>query len=151
MAESCPVSVHAHHVAIFTTDLDRAIAWWEKMFNFKLVFRNLFPLPDGGASDMAWVKGENIYIELYGYPDKKQPPEDQYWSTLGTKHICICTTDEDFEPLIKHLEENGVPFTMRHYWPYPITSKPNGNKVAFILDPDGNLIELQEDFTPELY
>ena len=40
---------------------------------------------------------------------------------------------------------------MRHKWEYPITSKPNGNKVAFVLDPDGNIVEIQEDFTPELY
>lgn len=151
MAKQCPVKVHAHHVAIFTSNVDRAIAWWDQMFGFKLVFRNDFPLPDGGLSPMAWVKGDNIYIELYDYPDKGQPAPDQYWGTLGTKHICICCSDEDFEPLIAHLEENGVQFTMRHTWPYPITSKPNGNKVAFILDPDGNIIELQEDFTPELY
>lgn len=151
MAEKCPVRCHAHHVAIFTSDLDRAIAWWDKMFGFELVFRNDFPLPDGGLSPMAWVKGENLYIELYGYPEKDQPAPDQYWGTLGTKHVCICTTDEDFEPLVEHLKENGVEFTMRHKWEYPVTSKRNGNKVAFVLDPDGNIVEIQEDFTPELY
>ena len=151
MSNKCPVDLYVHHVAIFTSDIERSIKWWEEMLGFKKVFQNDFPLPDGGLSRMAWVKGPDCYIELYDYPDKKAPEPEAYWGTLGTKHICLYTKDDEFETLRAYLKEKGVTFTVEIKWDEEYIGKPGGCKVMFILDPDGTPIEIQETFTPEQY
>lgn len=151
MSNGCPVELYVHHVAIFTSNIERSIAWYEEMLGFKKVFQNDFPLPDGGLSRMAWVKGPDCYIELYDYPAKPAPSPDTYWGTLGTKHLCLFTRDEEFEKLRDYLKAKKVTFTIEHKWDEKFNRKPGGCRVIFILDPDGTPIEIQDTFTPELY
>ncbi len=151
MSNGCPVKLYVHHVAIFTSNLERSIAWYEEMLGFKKVFQNDFPLPDGGLSRMAWVKGPDCYLELYDYPDKPAPAPEAYWGTLGTKHLCLYAKDDEFEKIRSYLRSKKVTFTVEHKWDEKFNRKPGGCRVIFILDPDGTPIEIQDTFTPELY
>ena len=64
---ACPVDVDPHHVGIFVSDIDRALAWWEEMLGFQKMFENTFYLPDYGDARMAWVKKDGFYVELYDF------------------------------------------------------------------------------------
>jgi catechol 2,3-dioxygenase-like lactoylglutathione lyase family enzyme len=151
MSNGCPVELYVHHVAIFTSDIRRSIAWYEEMLGFKKVWQNDFPLPDGGLTTMAWVKGPDCYIELYDYPKKTPPAQEMYWSTLGTKHISLFVKDGEFEKIRDYLKSKKVTFIVETKWEEPLINRKSGCKVIFILDPDGTPIEIQEGFTPEKY
>ncbi len=151
MSNGCPVELYVHHVAIFTSNIEKSIAWYEEMLGFKKVFQNDFPLPDGGLTKMAWVKGPDCYIELYDYPKKPAPAPEAYWGTLGTKHISLFVKDGEFEKIREYLKSNKVTFTVEHKWDERYINRKDGCKVIFILDPDGTPIEIQEAFTPEKY
>lgn len=149
---SCPVKVLPHHVGIFVSDLDRAAAWWEEMFGFKKMFENTFFLPDYGNARMAWIKVGSIYIELYDFPGLSPLDKKRYWKEYGTKHICLYTADDEFDTLVKYLEEKGVTITIRaEHSAEKFTGRGANCKVVFIDDPDGNTIEIEQSFTPGEY
>lgn len=147
---SCPVEVHPHHVGIFTSDIERAIKWWEEMLGFKKMFEGEFFLPDYGNARMAWVKKDSFYIELYDFPRLAQDRE-RYWKTLGTKHVCLYVKDEDFEPLKEYLRSKGVKITVEAAHPPFKSGRPTECKVMFFDDPDGTTVEVQQECWPGEY
>jgi len=147
---SCPVEVHPHHVGIFVSDLDRSAAWWEEMFGFQKMFENIFFLPDYGNARMAFMKKDSFYIELYDFPGLRTD-NSQYWKTYGTKHVSLCTKDEDFDTLRDYLREKGVSVVVEALHQPEKTGKPSTIKVMFVLDPDGTSVEIQQSFTPGEY
>lgn len=147
---SCPVNVHPHHVGIFTSDIDRSIAWWEEMFGFTKKFENVFFLPDYGNARMAWMKKDNFYVELYDFPGL-ETDASKYWKTYGTKHFCLYVDDNDFDTLRNYLVEKGVKVVVEATHPPEKLKKPSVCKVMFILDPDGTSIEIQQSYTPGDY
>ena len=149
---SCPVKVKPHHVAMFTKNLEKTCQWWEDIFGFKKMFQNTFFLPDYGNAEMAWVKiADDFYIELYDFPGLNDTHAEHYWHEYGTKHLCLYVEDEDWEPLLEHLEKNGVEITVRAEHAPEKLGKPTSTKVIFINDPNGDTIELEQSFRPGEY
>ena len=149
---SCPVTLHPHHVAMFTKDLTETCKWWEDIFGFKTVFRNNFFLPDYGEADMAWVKiSDDFYIELYDFPGLDRDEKEHYWHEYGTKHICFWVEDDKWDTIIEHLKNNNVNITISAEHPPERLHKPTPTKVIFFDDPNGNTIELEQSFTPGEY
>ncbi len=146
----CPVEVHPHHVGIFASDIDRAVAWWEEMLGFDKMFENTFFLPDYGNARMAWVKKDGFYIELYDFPGL-ETDNSTYWKTYGTKHVSLFVDTGDFETLRDYLKEKGVSIVVEAEHPPEKLQRPEPCKVMFILDPDGTTVEIQESFTPGEY
>lgn len=148
---SCPVQFHPHHVAVFCSDINRSIQWWEEVFGAKKKFSNEFFLPDYGKAQMAWMQIDSLYIELYDFPGLAPETNEQYWKTYGTKHLCLYVADEDWDKMIAHLESKGVEIFVRAEHPPEKLSKPTSTKVIFLNDPDGNRVEVQQTFTPGDY
>ncbi len=148
----CPVKVKPHHVAMFTKNLEKTCQWWEDIFGFKTMFKNEFFLPDYGNAMMAWVKiSEDLYIELYDFPGLADTQAKHYWKEYGTKHLCLYVEDEDWDAMIKHLEDNNVEITVRAEHQPEKLGKPTSTKVIFFNDPNGNTVELQQTFKPGEY
>ena len=147
---ACPVDVHPHHVGIFVSDIDRALAWWEEMLGFQKMFENTFYLPDYGDARMAWVKKDGFYVELYDFPGLESD-EKVYWKTYGTKHLSLCVDAGGFDTLRDYLKEKGVPVVVEAVHPPEKLQMPTPCKVMFVLDPDGNRVEIQEKYTPGEY
>lgn len=150
---SCPVTVYPHHVGVFSSDLDRTAAWWEEMLGFTKMFENTFFLPDYGHARMAWMKApaSPFYIELYDFPGLNAFNREHYWHEYGTKHVCLYVKDDEFDTLVKHLEDKGVKITIRAQHPPELLHRPAPCKVIFIDDPDGNTVEIEQSYTPGEY
>ena len=144
------IPLHHHHVGIFVSDLDRSINWYNDVFGFELVARTIVPLPTG-MQDMCFMKHGDMYLELYDKRSLKPFSMDTYNGELGTKHLCFWVEDEDFEPLVKHLQEKNVPIIVNTRHPEEVCGKPGGNGVLYIADPDGILIEIVDKFFPEIH
>lgn len=152
MATTNPFKLYYHHVGLFVSDMDKSIQWYDEMLGYKVVFRKFFDLPGAGLVEMAWIKNNGHYIELYNYQDTKKPfTMEDYLGSLGTKHLCLYTADKDFYPLREYLESKNIDFWVKHHWTKEDTGKPGGVGVIYIKDPDGILIEIQQSYAPGEY
>lgn len=139
------------HVGIFVSDLERSIKWYDEILGFKLVHRDIHELPVGRA-DMCWLKGHGFYLELYQFEREQEAFQiEKYFSSLGTKHLCLCVPDDEFEAVRSYIYEKGVTVTVDTRWPEEKVKKPGGEGVLYITDPDGILIEIEECQTPGEY
>ena len=145
MSDNYPFKLYFHHIGIFVSDMDKSIQWYDEMLGYKLAFRKMFDLPNQGLVEMAWIKHNNHYIELYNYRTSQKPfTMEEHMGSLGTKHLCLYVDDDDLGPLTAYLESKNVEFWVKHHWPEESTGKPNGCGVIYIKDPDGILIEIQQ-------
>ena len=152
MSNQYPFELKYHHVGIFVSDMDRSLQWYDEMLGYKLKLRKIFHLPNQGPVEMAWIKHGSHYIELYHYVAQKRAfSMDDYLGSLGTKHLSLYVEDHVLAPLTEYLESKKVDFWVKHHWPEEVTERPNGCGVIYIKDPDGVLIEIQQNFTPGEY
>ncbi|MCH3916797.1 MAG: VOC family protein [Spirochaetia bacterium] len=155
------ISLYMHHVGMFVSDLDTSISWWKRMFGFSLVKKGNNRLPGQGIVSIAWIENPNhsCYLELFQYDGLKPFTMENYFGTLGTKHIGLYVRHEDFLNLKAHLKAEGANIVVDTRWPndqfgdliepLPATADPKESSgVIFITDPDGIWIEIMEEYYP---
>jgi catechol 2,3-dioxygenase-like lactoylglutathione lyase family enzyme len=137
------------HIGITVRDLECSICFYRDNFGFELVRRSQFkeeffegnpPLYNlrGVNCDTAILKTPNrVQLELFQF-SKTIPSETVPWNRAGLTHFALAT--DDVPGICKQLSANGISFFM------DIRTRPDGGKLMFIRDPDGNLIEVMEPF-----
>lgn len=131
-------TLRTNHFAVSVADLERSIKWYQRVFGFKLLCRNMInhintPVAHLDAPDSGFV------LELYSPPDVKPVPEDRKlpdedMKTNGNKHFSL--TMSDHKKTLQELDAMQIPVAfVAPCW---------GTVGVFINDPDGNLIELFE-------
>jgi lactoylglutathione lyase len=119
------------HVAIRVRDVKRTLDF----YTGKLGFREMLRLDrEDGRLWLFYLRiTDDQYLEVF--PEavgERAPVQDQN----GLNHICLTVTDLD--DTVRQLGERGVPLSR------PLKLGPDGNRQAWIEDPDGNRIELME-------
>ena len=126
-----------HHAGISVPDLDRALTWYCAAMGLRpghrfevppLGLRGAFALGDGGAG----VELLEMAGAVPGVP-KTDPPSAN--AVHGYNHACFYVTD--LEAAYARLLEHGA----GGVWD-PRESPEPGMRMAYVTDPDGNLIEL---------
>jgi methylmalonyl-CoA/ethylmalonyl-CoA epimerase len=130
------MTVLPHHFGMSVSDLDGAIAWFAKVLGFELDRKEDFLAKFG--VNIAFIKNGDFFIELFRHadaqaaaPERSVPNEDI--RTLGNKHMCFQISD--MGAMVERLNAHDV--TIAH-GPF----EAPGSVAAFILGPDGALIEL---------
>lgn len=126
-----------HHAGISVPDLDRALAWYCDALGLRPGFRFEVP-PVGLRGAFALGDGDTgvEFLELAGSvpgPPKTTPPEAN--GVHGHNHVCFHVTDLD--AAYARAVERGA----AEVWD-PRESPEPGMRMAYVTDPDGNLIEL---------
>ena len=126
------------HVGISVRNMEEALNWYEKNLGFTLVEDDGF-IPPLGAR-ICFVQNGDFQLELVEYEQPKPLPEDRLTpnsdlQTIGTKHVAFEV--ERMAEMRARLVENGVDIAHE--------VEMNGNKVMFIRDCSGVLIELIEN------
>lgn len=123
------------HVSIRTSDLARAIRFYEQYFGMSLATRRVIP---GNNAEIAFLEGEdtNFRLEITHYRSQQRFEQAEYEHRVFD-HLAF--TVDDMDALISRLREAGVTITDE-----PFILGPGGPRIAFIEDPDGVLIELIE-------
>ncbi len=118
------------HVAIRARDLDAVLAFYTD----KLGFREMFRLNhDDGSLMLVYVRvTEDQFLEFFPNGSGETPPA----SNVGYNHLCL--TVADIEATLRDLEARGVPLARG------LQTGRDGNRQAWIADPEGNRIELME-------
>jgi catechol 2,3-dioxygenase-like lactoylglutathione lyase family enzyme len=125
--KSQSVPIRHEHVHLFLPDAERAKsqAWYTKTFGAKASMRNEAPVADIPGVQMRFNKVDKALIPTRG---------------RVLDHIGFDVTD--LQAFIKKLEADGIKLDR------PYTKSPNGGALAFITDPWGTYIELNERPNP---
>ena len=142
----------AHHVAISTPDLERALGFYRDLLGFREVQRfewekgteiidKVLSLKDCSARQ-AMLKGGNLCIELFEFSSPTPNPMTPRRPVCDHGHTHLCLDVVDIETEYERLKAAGIEF---HVPPQDF-----GNlKATYGRDPDGNVFELQELLDPE--
>ena len=117
------------HVAVVTTDVERAARFYTEVLGFREVGR----LETSHSGTLVFVGLNGTTVELFGNGKARSSSGGD---EVGYKHICLRVDDVDAE--YARLKSLGVDFHME-----PATVDA-GLRIAFFRDPAGNPIELMQ-------
>ncbi len=130
------MTISAHHVGLTVTDIDRSEAWYRAALGLELQLS--FELRGGARGAMLRSAG-GAGVELFQVPDAQpgmsfaDPPTAM--RTAGFGHVAFETGDLD-AAYVRAIEAGAAAVWAPRQSPEP------DRRMAFIHDPDGNLIEL---------
>jgi len=116
------------HLAVVTTDLERAARFYKEVLGFRETGR--LQMEDGGT--IVFIALDSTNLELFGGGKPKEEKEESWQA--GLAHIALAVDDVDGE--YERISSHGVQFTMKP------TSAIAGLRIAFFKDLDGNVLEL---------
>ena len=117
------------HVAVVTTDVERAA----KFYTDALGFREVGRLETSHSGTLVFLSLGGTMVELFG---GGKPRASGDTGEVGYRHIALLVDDTDAE--YERLKGLGVEFTME-----PATVE-SGLRIAFFKDPDGSPIEIMQ-------
>lgn len=125
------------HVGINVADLDGTGAWYERAFG--LTVESRFTVPDVDLRGMMLLHPSGCRIELLERPGSGPGLQADHPNiavlTRGYGHICFCVDDVD--AAYAELIAAGAAARVQ-----PRPSPRPGARMAWVADPEGNLIEL---------
>jgi lactoylglutathione lyase len=119
------------HVAFKVSDVERSVRWYADALGARKVFHAKQQGERPELMFLEFAKGQFVEFFTNG-KNKLQPPAD----AIGYQHFCLLV--DDLEQALRHLAGMNV---FPHRGPFP--GRAN-YRIAFISDPDGNVIELME-------
>ena len=133
----------AHHVGLTVTDLDRAVEFYRDVLGLEVrdrfevggeAFATAVDVP-GATGSFAHLDAGDARVELVEYdpPGDDRPPADLNQS--GAVHLGLSVDDVD--GVVADLPDDVTTLSD------PRTTE-SGTRIAFLRDPDGNLVELLE-------
>ena len=119
------------HVAIKVTDLDRSLDFYINRLGFPEMLRLN---KDDGSTWLVYLRiTDNQYLEVFPGAENDRAPG---WDANGMNHMCLAV--EDIDAVVKRIEAAGISLLL------PLKLAVDGNRQAWLEDPDGNRIELME-------
>jgi catechol 2,3-dioxygenase-like lactoylglutathione lyase family enzyme len=116
------------HVAVVTTDIERAARFYTEVLGFRETLR----LETTHSGTIIFVSLNGTQMELFGGGKPRHASEDE--NEVGYTHITLLVDDVDAE--FSRLKSLGVEFSLEPQ------AAESGLRLAFLRDPDGNAIEL---------
>jgi lactoylglutathione lyase len=119
------------HIAIKVTDLNRSLDFYIN----KLGFPEMLRLHnDDGSTWLVYLRiTDDQYLEVFPGAETDRAPG---WNTNGMNHMCLIV--DDIEVVLAQIEAAGLSLLL------PLKTAIDGNRQAWLEDPDGNRIELME-------
>ncbi len=119
------------HIALKVRNLDEMAKFWRDQVGLQEMARLRH---DNGETWLIYLRiTDTQFLELIAGAETSKAPPD---GPAGVTHICLTIDDLDAEAA--RLAANGVTLTS------PIKTGEDGNRGAWIEDPEGNRIELME-------
>ena len=119
------------HVAFRVADVEAAVKWYAEAFGARRVFHGE---PQAGRQELMFLEfapGQHIEIFANGSTKFRTPANG-----IGYQHFCLVV--DDIDEAIRHLA------TMNVQPERPVREGRSHYRIAFVADPDGNVIELME-------
>lgn len=132
------------HVAFATADMERLIRFYEALTGHKhhggqrltghAAYDRITGLEDVDVT-AAWIQGMNIGLEFWSYANPPTTPRDDQRpvNEAGYSHVCFESDDVEAD-LVLAIAAGGRP--------HAAVQDLGSAKVAYLRDPDGNVVEL---------
>ncbi len=125
------IGVRFGHVAFRTADAERSVRWYGEAFGAKKIYHAEAKGERPELMFLEFAKGQLVEFFTKGKNQSSESPD-----AIGYMHFCLVV--DDLKQALAHLATINVrpdrgPFTGRAL-----------QQIAFISDPDGNVIELME-------
>ena len=140
-----------HHVGITVADLDRSVAFWERLLGVTARDRRVLQGPQLGTMvgypgiqiDSCWVDlPGGVALELLRYLDRAEEPYDPGTAHPGNVHVCLRVDDMD----AAHAHAVACGATPVSERPIVVAAGPRaGSRLAYLRNPDGVTVELVQD------
>ena len=136
--ETMPIKINGvNHFAISVADLEESLAWYERVFGFRVLDRSEIP---GTGVQVSHMQAPGFLLEVFCAPGSNPLPEDRKipnrdFLTQGNKHISFGVPDAHV--LLPEFERLGVHVAF--------IAEVDGTYGVFINDNTGNLIEIFEE------
>ena len=119
------------HVAIKVKDLDASLDFYRERLGFPEMLRLK---NDDGSTWLVYLRiTDDHYLEIFPGAEGDRAPG---WNANGVNHMCF--TIDDLEATTARIKAAGIKLTAE------IKEGLDGNRQAWLEDPDGNRIELME-------
>jgi len=119
------------HVAIKVTDLDRSLDYYVNKLGFPEMLRLT---KDDGTVWLVYLRiTDEQYLEVFPGAENDRAPG---WNANGMNHMCL--TVDDIDAVLARIAAAGLTLLL------PLKTAIDGNRQAWLEDPDGNRIELME-------
>jgi len=119
------------HVAIKVKDLDRSLDYYINKLGFPEMMRLK---KDDGSVWLVYLRiTDEQYLEVFPGADGDRAPG---WDANGVNHMCL--TVDNIDPVLAQIKAAGLSLLL------PLKTAIDGNRQAWLEDPDGNRIELME-------
>jgi lactoylglutathione lyase len=119
------------HVAFKVSDVERSVRWYGDAFGAKKIFHAKQEGERPELMFLEFAKGQCVEFFTNGKNKIEQPADP-----IGYLHFCLLV--DDLDAALKHLAGMNV-----HPDRGPFSGRGN-YRIAFIADPDGNIIELMQ-------
>jgi lactoylglutathione lyase len=119
------------HVAIKVKDLDATLGFYQDKLGFPEMLRLH---KDDGSVWLVYLRiTDDVYLEIFPGAENDRAPGKE---ANGVNHLCLMI--DDLDAFCPELLAKGIPLTAE------IKMGADGNRQAWIEDPDGNRLELME-------
>lgn len=119
------------HAALKVKDVEASLAFYRDQLGFPEMLRLL---KDDGSLWLVYLRITDLhYLEIFPGAEEDRAPG---WNANGVNHLCF--TIEDLDATAARIQATGIKLTAQ------IKNGADGNRQAWIEDPDGNRIELME-------
>jgi catechol 2,3-dioxygenase-like lactoylglutathione lyase family enzyme len=146
-----PSFTAVHHVGVTVSDLDRAVAFWERLLGASSRNRRVLDGPQVGTMvgypgvriESCWLDlPGGVSLELLRYFDRADDAYDPGTAHPGNVHVCLRV--DDMDAAHAHAVACGAePVSAR---PIEVLAGPRaGARLAYLRDPDGVTIELVQE------
>ncbi|MGZ8530193.1 MAG: VOC family protein [Candidatus Binatia bacterium] len=119
------------HVAFRVAEVERSVKWYADAFGARRVFHGK---AQAGRQELMFLEfAPGQHIEIFTNGTERSPTTSQ---AIGYQHYCLVV--DDIDAAIRHLATMNV---------HPERTVREGRahyRIAFVADPDGNVIELME-------
>ena len=119
------------HIAIKVTDLDRSLDYYINKLGFPEMLRLH---KDDGSTWLVYLRiTDEQYLEVFPGAETDRAPG---WDANGMNHMCLIV--DNIDEVLARIAEAGLTLLL------PLKTAIDGNRQAWLEDPDGNRIELME-------
>lgn len=140
-----------HHVGITVADMDRAVAFWERLLGVASRNRRVLEGPQlatlvaypGIRIESCWLDlPGGVALELLRYLERPEAPHDPGTAHPGNVHVCLRVHDMDAAHA--HAVACGARAVSKR--PIDVVAGPRaGARLGYLRDPDGVTIELVQE------
>jgi catechol 2,3-dioxygenase-like lactoylglutathione lyase family enzyme len=132
------------HVGLTVSNFDKSVKWYYDMFGFRLISEQILDEDQvGRLYPLYRLRNVKIHLGFLRAPkggvveifqfSSTLPSEHTIWNKPGPTHITFDV--KNINKWYKNLKKEGV-----HFFSEP--QRTHGTDWVFLMDPDGNLIEL---------